>query len=79
MNPHVLSRRLATITCKKCGEMGHNKRSCKGKRETEREIPKGGNKVKKEKTNKGGKGKKKSIENQAEIGQGSQAPQTTQD
>ncbi|KAI5399895.1 hypothetical protein KIW84_065004 [Lathyrus oleraceus] len=29
-NPHVLSRRLATVTCKKCGEMGHNKRKLQG-------------------------------------------------
>ena len=71
----MLSKKLTTVTCKKCGEMGHNKRSCKGKRA----ILKGGNKVMKAKTNKGDKGKKMSSENQAEIGQGSQAPQATQD
>lgn len=71
----MLSRKLATVTCKKYEEIGHNKRSCKGKRA----ILKGGNKAMKEKTNKGGKGKKMSSENQAEIGQGSQAPQATQD
>ncbi|KAI5441162.1 hypothetical protein KIW84_010574 [Lathyrus oleraceus] len=91
-NPHVLSRRLVTVTCKKCGEMGHNKRSCKGKRVVDRAIPRGGNKTKKEKTIKGGnkakkeknikggnkaKKVKKSGENQAEIGHYSQAPQAT--
>lgn len=58
-NPHVLSRRLATVTCKKCGEMEHNKISCKGKRAADREIPKGGNKAKKAKTIKGGDKAKK--------------------
>ena len=33
----MLSRRLATFTCKKYGEICHNKKSCKGKREIERE------------------------------------------
>ncbi|KAI5421025.1 hypothetical protein KIW84_044749 [Lathyrus oleraceus] len=73
-NPCVLSRRLSTVTCKRCGEMSHNKRSCKDKRVVERAMPKGGNKAK---TNKGGKGKKKASKNQDEIGQGSQAPQAT--
>lgn len=31
-NHHVLSRRLATVTCKKSGEMGHYKKSCKSKK-----------------------------------------------
>lgn len=75
----MLSRRLATVTCKEYGETGHNKGSCKGKRAVEREIRKGGNKAKKAKTNKYGKGKKKTSENQAEIGHESQAPQATQD
>ncbi|XP_058740876.1 uncharacterized protein LOC131613206 [Vicia villosa] len=48
--------------------MGHNKRTCKGKREAERVIPKGGNK--KVKT-KGGR--------QTVIEGGSQAPKPTQD
>ncbi|KAI5393266.1 hypothetical protein KIW84_060401 [Lathyrus oleraceus] len=78
-NPHVLSRRHAAITCKKYGEMGHNKRSYKGKRAVERAIPTGGNRAKKSKTNKGGKGKKNSSETHAEIRQDSQAPQVTQD
>lgn len=81
-NPHVLSRRLATITCKTCGEMRHNKRSCKGKRVANTTIPKGGNKAKKAKTIKGGnkvKKVKKSSENQTGIGRCSQAPQATQD
>src|ERR1051325_8208042 len=43
-NPHVLQRNLATITCKKCGALGHNKRSCKGKRAADSAIPIGGNK-----------------------------------
>ncbi|XP_050888687.1 uncharacterized protein LOC127093827 [Lathyrus oleraceus] len=83
-NPHVLSRRIATINCKKYGEMGHNKRSYKGKRDADRAIPRGGNKAKKAMTIKGGnkakkaknikggnkaKKVKKSSENQDEIGQ----------
>ncbi|CAK8532062.1 unnamed protein product [Lathyrus sativus] len=45
-NPHVLPRKLTTVSCHKCGAMGHNKRSCKGKMAAERVIPKGGNKKK---------------------------------
>ncbi|CAL5187797.1 unnamed protein product [Lathyrus oleraceus] len=77
-NPHILPRRFSTITCAKCGAMRHNKRSCKGKREADREIPKCGNKSKKTKKVKGGKGTKKSKEKQTEIAQSSQAPQPTQ-
>lgn len=47
-NPYVLPRKLSIVTCHKCGAMGHNKRSCKGKRVADRVIPKGGN-TKKEK------------------------------
>ncbi|XP_058753081.1 uncharacterized protein LOC131626266 [Vicia villosa] len=43
-NPHVLPGKLTTVTCHKCGGMGHNKRSCKGKRGADIAIPKGGNK-----------------------------------
>lgn len=53
--------------------------SCKGKREADRAILKGGNKSNKTKKVKGGKGTKKSKEKQTEIGPISQAPQTTQE
>lgn len=75
-NPDVLSRRLAIVACKKYREIDHNKMSCNGKITIDRAMPKGG-KTKKAKTNKGGKGKEKSNEKQAEIAQGSQAPQAT--
>ncbi|CAK8577415.1 unnamed protein product [Lathyrus sativus] len=45
-NPHVLPRKLTTLSYHKCGAMGHNKRSCKGKRAAEKVILKGGNKKK---------------------------------
>ncbi|XP_050914989.1 uncharacterized protein LOC127129931 [Lathyrus oleraceus] len=54
-NPHILPSRFLTVKCAKCGAMGHNKRSCKGKRAADRAIPKGGNKSKKTKKVKGGK------------------------
>ncbi|XP_058764491.1 uncharacterized protein LOC131637941 [Vicia villosa] len=74
-NPHILPRRFSTVTSPKCGAMGHNKRSCKGKSDADRAIPKGGNKPKK-----AAKAKKvKTKEKQIEIGQGSQAPQPTQE
>ncbi|XP_058766723.1 uncharacterized protein LOC131640331 [Vicia villosa] len=57
-NPHVLPRKLTTVTCHKCGGMGHNKRSCKGKRGADIAIPKGGNK-KAKKTAPTGGGKQK--------------------
>ncbi|CAL5197985.1 unnamed protein product [Lathyrus oleraceus] len=78
-NLHILTRRFSTITCAKYGVMGYNKRSCKGKRAADREIPKGGNKSNKTKKVKGGKGTKKSKEKQTEIAQSSQAPQPTQE
>lgn len=62
-NPHALSRRLATITCKKYGQICHNKRSCKSKIAVDKTILNGGNKTKKTKTTKGGKGNKKENEN----------------
>ncbi|XP_058773528.1 uncharacterized protein LOC131647680 isoform X2 [Vicia villosa] len=77
-NPYVLSKKFATVTCNKCGQAGHNKRTCKGKRAADRQIPKGGNKAKKAKTTKKAK-KTKDKQNHVEIGQGSQAPQPTQD
>lgn len=48
-NPYVLPRNFATVTCHKCGALGHNMRSCKGKITAYRAIPKDGNKVKKAK------------------------------
>lgn len=72
----------AIVTYKKYGQTGHNKRTCKGKRASDREIPKGGNKAKKAKTTKSkkkAKTAKKGKETQVEIGQGSQAPPVTQD
>lgn len=47
INPHVLPRKLAIVTCHRCGVMGHTKQSCKGKRVVDRVIPKGGNQTKK--------------------------------
>jgi len=44
-NPHLLPRKLPIVTCKRCGGMGHNMRSCKGKRAAHRAMPKRGNKV----------------------------------
>ncbi|XP_058776681.1 uncharacterized protein LOC131651009 [Vicia villosa] len=74
-NPHVLPRKLPTVTCHKCGAMGHNMRTCKGKRAADRAIPKGGN----NKKAKCGKTKKKSTStNASEVGNSSQAPQPTQ-
>ena len=58
-SPHVFSRRLATITCKKYGEMGHSHMSYKGKIVVDIAIPKGGNKAKKAKANKGRKGRRR--------------------
>ncbi|XP_058742388.1 uncharacterized protein LOC131614867 [Vicia villosa] len=66
---HVLPRKLATVTCHKCGGMGHNKRSCKGKTTADRAIPKGGNKKKI-----AGGQKKKTKPNEEDIGNSSQAP-----
>ena len=54
-------------------------RSCRGKREIDRAIWKSGNKIKKTKNSKVGKGNRKANEKQIEIMQGSQAPQPTQD
>ncbi|CAK8564364.1 unnamed protein product [Lathyrus sativus] len=80
INPHVLPKKLTTASCHKCGAMGHNKRSCKGKRVVERVIPKGGNK-KKGHTSKDGKrqkletkGGKKTKAVVTEIRNSSQAP-----
>lgn len=44
-NPNSLRRHHSTVRCKRCGEYGHNKRTCKGKDLADREIPTGGNKV----------------------------------
>lgn len=49
-NPHVLPRSFTITTCQKCGALGHNMTSCKGKRGADRAITKGGNKTKKAKT-----------------------------
>lgn len=67
---NTLPRNLQTVTCKKCGIMGHNVRTCKGKRAAERTIPKGGSKKIK-------KTAKQAVE--VVIDGGSQAPQQTQD
>ncbi|CAK8542604.1 unnamed protein product [Lathyrus sativus] len=81
-NPHVLPRNLTSTTCTKCGSMGHNKRTCKGKRATYMVMPKGGNKTKKQKTTKGN-GKKKKSNNASqptqEVGSCSQGPPSTKD
>lgn len=52
-NLNLLSRRLAIITFKKYGEIGHYKINFKGKRLGDRAIPKIENKANKEKINKG--------------------------
>ncbi|CAK8572990.1 unnamed protein product [Lathyrus sativus] len=78
-NPHILPRRISIVTCAKGGAMGHNKMKCKGKREPDIAIPKGGNKPKMDKKVKGGKGTKKLKEKNTEIAQSSQAPQPTQE
>jgi len=38
-------RQSKLVVCKKCGKIGHNKRTCKGKTSADRIIPKWGNKV----------------------------------
>ncbi|CAK8536698.1 unnamed protein product [Lathyrus sativus] len=43
-NPHVLPRKITTITCTKYRSMRHNKRTCEGKREADGVMAKGGNK-----------------------------------
>lgn len=52
--PHVLPKKLSTITCKKYGEMRHNINSYKDKRAVGMTMPKGGNKKKKAKNLKEG-------------------------
>lgn len=42
----MLRRNLTIVTCYKCGAMRHNKRSCKGKRDDDKNISKGGDKNK---------------------------------
>jgi hypothetical protein len=41
-----LRRHHSTLQCKRCGQYGHNRRTCGGKAGADREIPVGGNKVK---------------------------------
>lgn len=38
-------RNQQTVRCKRCGELGHNLRTCKGKTAGDMIIPVGGNKV----------------------------------
>ncbi|WJX94045.1 hypothetical protein P8452_75507 [Trifolium repens] len=52
-----MCRSCNTVTCGKCNGMGHNMRSCKGKRAADRDMPKGGNKEKKAKKDSNGKEK----------------------
>ncbi|XP_057434870.1 uncharacterized protein LOC130727680 [Lotus japonicus] len=42
-NPNRLRRISSTVRCRRCGEPGHNKRTCKGKTAADRTIPVGGN------------------------------------
>ncbi|CAL5205285.1 unnamed protein product [Lathyrus oleraceus] len=60
-NPYVLPRKLSIVTCHMCGAMGHNKRSCKGKRVADRVIPKGGNTKKIKDTNASKVGNNKKV------------------
>lgn len=79
-NPHVLPRKLATITCHKCGSVGYNMRAYKGKTKSYTSMPKGGNNTKKPKTRKGnGKNKKSKSATQPtqEVRSCSQGPQAT--
>ncbi|CAK8577736.1 unnamed protein product [Lathyrus sativus] len=81
-NPHVLPRKITTVTCTKYGSMRHNKRTCKGKRAIDMVMTKGGNK--KQKITKGkskGNGKKTHNASQPtqEVGSCSQGPSATQD
>ncbi|XP_057423638.1 uncharacterized protein LOC130717437 [Lotus japonicus] len=43
-DPNRLRRYQTTIQCRRCGEPGHNKRTCTGKQAADRAIPVGGNK-----------------------------------
>ncbi|XP_057423086.1 uncharacterized protein LOC130717015 [Lotus japonicus] len=42
-NPNRLRRHHTTVKCRRCGEYGHNKRTCRGKTAADRTIPTGGN------------------------------------
>ena len=44
-NNFKLPRQSKSIVSKKCGKVGHKKRTCKGKTIANRNIPNGGNKV----------------------------------
>lgn len=63
--------------CKKCGNMRHNKRTCKGRRVTERAIPKVVNKKLKEMERKLEKGM--DDVGHTIIEEGSQSLQSTKD
>src|ERR1051325_862897 len=63
----VLPRLLTTVKCKKCGTLGHNSRTCKGKTAADRKLPKGSNKARKQ---------RKTKESPTVLTQCSQAPQT---
>ena len=44
-NPNKLRKHHSTVKCKRCGEYGHNIRTCKGKTAADRTIPTGQNQV----------------------------------
>ena len=44
-DPTKLRLHNNTVKCKRCGEFGHNSRTCKGKQAADRTIPTGGNQV----------------------------------
>ncbi|CAK8531208.1 unnamed protein product [Lathyrus sativus] len=71
---NTLPRTLQTVKCKKCRSFGHNKGTYKGKRATERAIPKGGNEKSKKKGDKSGKEAGETV-----VDRGSQAPPPTQE
>lgn len=78
-NPHVLPRKLATVTCHGCGAMEHNKWSCKENRVVDRAILKDGNKNKKSKHNPAENNNNKSKKNsEIENESSSQVPTPTQ-
>lgn len=81
-NSHVLPRKLETVTCKKCGPMGHNKRTCKENRAADRSCQRESIGPRSKKNYKG-KGQEKEVKSATqptqEVGSCSQGPLATQE